>query len=344
MNSKVSIIVPVYNAEKYLEKCLDSIINQTYKNLEILCVNDGSTDNSLSILTKYTKKDKRIIIETIPNSGVSKARNIAISKATGNYIMFVDSDDYVELSMVEKMIQSLEKNKADVVRCNNFLEKENGNIKKIEDYHLKNQSLNSNQIDESIISDIITGKLLTYSCVLLIKKETLMKTNLFYEKLKIYEDRVLYLELFLELNKIYFLNEPLYHYVIHSNSCVNSKKLASSHLYNTIAGWEIIISILKEHQIKTDNLLKQLNTYYLEMIIGYLYGTYKNDSQHFKQVYLDIINHPSIKEMLKDYNPSQYSYFIKKTTKLIKDNQYHLLKLLYLLRKIISSPKILLRR
>lgn len=98
---KFSIIIPVYNVEKYLSKCLDSVIGQTYKNIEIICINDGSTDNSLEILKTYAQKDKRIKIINQTNQGVSIARNNGIDNATGDYILFVDSDDWIELNTCE---------------------------------------------------------------------------------------------------------------------------------------------------------------------------------------------------------------------------------------------------
>lgn len=99
--AKISIIVPVYNTEKFLEKCLNSLINQTLKDIEIICINDGSTDKSLQILEKFANKDKRIQIINQTNSGLSVARNIGIKKAKGEYIGFVDSDDWVDLNFFE---------------------------------------------------------------------------------------------------------------------------------------------------------------------------------------------------------------------------------------------------
>ena len=94
---KISIIVPIYNCEKYLKRCLESIINQTYNNLEIILLNDGSSDNSLKIIKEYKKKDNRIIVIDKKNTGVSDTRNIGIQKASGKYICFCDSDDVLEL-------------------------------------------------------------------------------------------------------------------------------------------------------------------------------------------------------------------------------------------------------
>ena len=100
---KISIIVPVYNAQKYLKKCIDSIINQTYKNIEILLINDGSKDKSLKICKEYEKKDSRIIVIDKQNKGVSNTRNVGIKKSTGDYIVFIDSDDCFELDAIETM-------------------------------------------------------------------------------------------------------------------------------------------------------------------------------------------------------------------------------------------------
>ncbi len=115
---KVSIIVPVYNMEDKISRCLDSLINQTYKNIEIIVVNDGSTDNSLSIIKKYAQKDSRITLINQKNKGISAARNIALKKATGDYITFVDSDDFACLNMIEKLIKGVKG--YDICVCNYY--------------------------------------------------------------------------------------------------------------------------------------------------------------------------------------------------------------------------------
>lgn len=115
INVKVSVIIPVYNTESYLKKCLDSIITQTYANLEIICVDDGSTDHSLDILRLYEKKDSRIKVFTQKNQGVSAARNRALDAATGKYISFVDSDDFLQWNAYEILTMVAEKNELDLI-------------------------------------------------------------------------------------------------------------------------------------------------------------------------------------------------------------------------------------
>lgn len=114
---KVSIIVPIYNVEKYLANCLESLINQTYQDIELICINDGSTDQSPKILEQYAQKDPRIIMINQENKGISCARNTGLEKATGEYITFVDSDDALSTHFVEVMLRLVEDNKADLAEC-----------------------------------------------------------------------------------------------------------------------------------------------------------------------------------------------------------------------------------
>lgn len=114
---KVSIILPVYNSENFLDRCLTALVNQTYKNIEILCINDGSTDNSLQVLEKYASEDERIKIFSHENKGPATSRNVGLDNATGEYIMFCDSDDWYAPQMVEEMLSAIERENVDIVVC-----------------------------------------------------------------------------------------------------------------------------------------------------------------------------------------------------------------------------------
>ena len=117
MEELVSIIVPIFNVDKYLEKCIKSIINQTYRNLEIILINDGSTDNSYQICKKYSEQDSRIVLIDKQNGGSASAKNYGLKIAKGDYISFVDSDDFVELDMIEYMVNTIKKFNTDIVQC-----------------------------------------------------------------------------------------------------------------------------------------------------------------------------------------------------------------------------------
>ena len=113
--SKVSVIVPIYNSEKTINRCVESIINQTYKDIEILLINDGSIDNTLNILNDYANKDKRIVVINKKNEGVSKTKNLGIKKAKSEFIMFVDSDDYIDKEAIKKLVLLQKKDNLDII-------------------------------------------------------------------------------------------------------------------------------------------------------------------------------------------------------------------------------------
>lgn len=125
---KISVIIPVFNSEKHLEKCLNSVINQSYKNIEVIVINDGSTDNSYKIINKIAEEDNRIMIINQKNSGVSSARNSGLDKVTGDYIGFVDSDDYICETMYEQLMTTAIKTEADIVECNFYKVKTSGDL------------------------------------------------------------------------------------------------------------------------------------------------------------------------------------------------------------------------
>ena len=114
---KISVIIPVYNTESYLSRCLDSVLSNTYENLEVICVNDGSTDNSINILDNYKFSDERVIVINQKNSGVSAARNAGLNVATGEYIAFIDSDDWVHTQYFEILLFAMSCNDSDVAAC-----------------------------------------------------------------------------------------------------------------------------------------------------------------------------------------------------------------------------------
>ncbi len=155
----ISVIVPVYNVEEYLPRCLDSIINQTYTNLEILLIDDGATDNSGKICDEYAQKDKRIRVFHKPNGGQASARNLALDNATGEYVAFVDSDDYIEEEMFDKCIPSLVQAKADILIYGYYMDYP---TRSIPSHVLEEEKIiqgGENLLREYLSTDIISGLL-----------------------------------------------------------------------------------------------------------------------------------------------------------------------------------------
>ena len=214
-NPKVSVIVPVYNVEKYLKKCLDSLVNQTLNDIEIIIVNDGSPDNSKKIIKEYKKKYPSIIkVLDQTNQGLSDARNNALSLTTSKYIMYVDSDDYVATDMVEKMYNKIVKDNADVVICGNNVVDEN--------YNLILSTYPSNNNYSNDIEKIIFGNMCAWNKIY--KKSLLVNNNLKFRSKVWYEDLDYSYKVFAKAEKTTFLEENLYNYLLRSNSIMNSQK------------------------------------------------------------------------------------------------------------------------
>ncbi len=206
---KVSVIVPVYNVEKYISKCLDSLVNQTLKDIEIIVVNDGTKDNSQKIIDKYAKKYKNLKSYIKENGGLSSARNYGLKYAKGEYIAFVDSDDYVELDMFEKMYKKAKENNFDIVVCDTVEIFEDG--KKI--YKKSNLHYSDNDIINYIISPPM-------ACSRIYKKYIFDSVK--FEKI-FYEDLNLNPSLVKVAHNIGFLEEGLYYYLQRTGSIMKQQ-------------------------------------------------------------------------------------------------------------------------
>ena len=219
MNKKVSVIVPVYNSEKYLSRSLNSIINQSYKNLEIIVIDDSSTDNSKNMIKKYASKDNRIRpFYSEVNCGVSKARNNGLSTFTGDYVFFIDADDYIEKDCIKTMVDASKKYNSDFVDCFELvIYNKNGKTYKFTEKKLPKNDLVLGNIYDNI--EVLTKS--TYIKGKLIKKE-LLEDIKFDESLKRYEDLVFEHELKIKIKNMVLLNRPLYHYYQVSDSLINT--------------------------------------------------------------------------------------------------------------------------
>ena len=213
---KVSVIVPVYNVEKYLEKCLNSLVNQTFKDYEIIVVNDGSTDSSQKIIDEYKSKYSTIKSFIKENGGISSARNYGLKVATGEYIAFVDSDDYVEMFFLEKMYNKAKETSSDVVICDY--------------YAINDEDKWYSKCHMNMSSDVKIEYLLSPPMVWskLIKKEVMDKV-LFTEGI-FYEDLDICVRLINYVNKVSFIDEPLYNYYVHHAGSAMTQVSFNSHL------------------------------------------------------------------------------------------------------------------
>ena len=203
---KISVIIPVFNSEKYLEKCLDSILNQTITDIEIILIDDGSTDNSLQIIKQYAKKYNNITYKSKKNEGQAIARNLGIEMATGEFICFIDSDDYIENTMLEKLYTLSQKDNSDIVICDYIEEYKNKKILR------KSLYVNSDNLKKRYIL-CVAGP-----CCKIIKTEIFKQNNIKFLENNIYEDLAIIPSLALYTENISYCEESLYYYVIRENS------------------------------------------------------------------------------------------------------------------------------
>lgn len=216
---KYSIIIPVYNSEKFLKKCIESITRQTYKNIEIILINDGSTDNSKNIIETYAKRDTRIRSIDIPNNGVSNARNLGVREANGDYITFVDADDYIDLNTVEKVDSIIEEFSPDVVKYNYITEL--GNIRKKYNFSIRTSKLiKKESYDKDVYPFLFSSYDMTNVWNAFIKSE-IAKQYLFDRNLKYGEDSKYMFEILKESDSLYIIEDNLYHYVQNIQSVMN---------------------------------------------------------------------------------------------------------------------------
>lgn len=220
----VSVIVPIYNMAEKLDRCIQSIVDQTYSNLEIILVDDGSTDNSKELCRKWYSNDKRIrLSDEKVNKGQAAARNIGLLMSSGQYIMFVDSDDFIEINTVEIALKSLRKNNSDIC-IYNFWNYDEGSKEKKRAYHYKN---NGNSFLENMLFEFYPCSV----CCRLIKRSVMISADdsITFPEGRRYEDTIVCFKQGLRSDNITVINTPLYYYVHNNNSTTSKPKLQDIH-------------------------------------------------------------------------------------------------------------------
>lgn len=283
----ISIVVPIYNAEKYLDKCINSMINQTKKELEFILVNDGSTDSSEKIIKNY--KDKRIKYFKNKNQGIGKTRNFGIEKTTGKYLMFLDSDDYLDITACEKLYNKAEKEKLDLVVFD-FYRVEKDGLKEVLIDNFKNSSLKNNP---ELLLTINLGP-----CNKLFKREIITDNNSkFIENLK-YEDTTFVCETINNAKTIGKLNESLHYYVIHNNS---ETTVRDERIFDIIKIVDIVRNYFKEKKYMKEVVDKLT----ISILTNY---TIQQRNQADKKIGMKFIDEAFayIKKEVPDYKDNKY--------------------------------------
>lgn len=220
---KVSVLIPCYNTEEYLSRCLDSVISQTYKNLEIVLLDDGSTDNSLNIMKEYQAKDDRITIISRENRGIATSRNELIEKSTGEYASFVDSDDYISNDYISSMMEAIEKSNSDIALCG---------VKKVYD-NTTNERITTETIHvsdriETLKAMISVRDYYDYPVAKLYNRKCIQ--NVRFPDGRIYEDTATLFKIYNNIDRAVILDKECYFYLIGREGSITTKKYTKKNL------------------------------------------------------------------------------------------------------------------
>lgn len=306
-NIKISVIIPVYNVQNYISECIESLINQTFKDIEIILINDGSTDRTGEICRKYSENDNRILLIDKKNEGVSIARNIGLSMAKGEYIAFVDSDDFIDDNMLEIMYDKAIETKADIIRCNARIlrgSSKNNILKETEVYSKLLDKVDF--IEEIVKKDIVIGNNAMVVWGNLYKKDVIKLNKLKFKQICL-EDYLFNMQYFKHVERYCLISNRLYNYRVLNNSL---SRTFNVNIFNDL------LFVENERQIffKELNILDKENEIlaskwflkYIENII-YIINLYKNKlsrNEKYEYIYNIVTNHIVKKNIskLKDKN------------------------------------------
>ncbi len=343
MSELVSVIIPVYNVEKFLRRCLDSVCNQTYENIEIIIINDGSPDNSQLIIDEYAKKDKRIVPIKQENGGLSEARNSGMNVAKGKYIMFVDSDDYIEYNCVQLLLDNVHMTQADIVIANKKILSQDGEI-----YHgvdLENKVLNENQMLTSALKfDYFLDRGYGISAWAKLYNHNFIKNiGIKFEKNNeiFAEDMLFNLKCYTYNPKVALINEKVYIY------CNNEDSITKTYKPNIAKRMLALVENFYSHLLELNKLEKHqdlLNLMSYNAMSVSCANAYRYSEKKYQNVKKEIeylMQSDLIEQMIMDFakgkyisdiNKKSWGLFARLYTLMLKKNLIHLAVLLQLLR------------
>ena len=281
--TEFSIIIPVYNTEKYLKECLESILSQSYTNFEIICVNDCSNDNSLSILKEYANLDSRIkIINNETQRGAGVSRNIAIDEAKGKYIVFVDSDDYIDKNLLLLCDKKIKEDTEVVIFGAKTLNEKTGRLR-CGQYSCK-----------KFQNKFLENKLFSYhtiSCNKIYKKEFLLKNGIKFNSTKTGEDQIVFIKTMLFAKNVEILKHDLYTYRKNRQNALTNTKIKND--LSPLKNFHTIFNFLKMHNFKS-SLVNKIQTKYLLKAISW----YRKTDISMKETYFKRLS--EVFEILKN--------------------------------------------
>lgn len=319
MEPKVSIVVPIYNAENYIHECIDSILDSTLKEIEIIIINDGSKDSSGKIIDEYAKKDSRIKVIHQKNSGPATARNKGIKVAKGKYVGFVDSDDTIESNMYEVLFNLANSKSIEMAMCN-YKEVNIVNNKFFDVKHniKQNVKLNKNDIRNNIVNTFTSN--INYGffsmCNKIYLREWLIKSRIKIDEKRVHgEDWLFNINVFLSLDSFICTDKTLYNY-IHINSGSLMVKYRENQFDLFLDGRLKVLELIPNDLIDFDNF----NRNFVMEFSAYILNTYKNikDKDKRQRLLNNVINNNEVLKASKEANG--LPIYFKTTTFFIKNN------------------------
>lgn len=279
---EISVVVPVYNVENYLRQSLDSLANQTFKDFEVICVNDGSTDSSLSILEEYANNDERFKIISQENKGLSGARNTGMNYINGSYLLFLDSDDWLEKNALELLYNQVSILNSEMIMFPYRYFNEDTNEYEENDFtklNMFDSSVDNKNFNYKNISDIVFR--IPHESIKLYKVETLKKLAIKFPEGLNYEDAYFFYKIFFKLNKVSIIRTPIYNYRIRTGSICTTGAEKSFDIF------KILTCI--ENFLKEDHIYEKLRDEFILFIVINLKFVYLRLDESFRDKYLEKI-------------------------------------------------------
>lgn len=300
MPPKVSVIIPIYNAEKFLRECLDSVTNQTLKDIEIVCVDDGSTDTTINILNEYSEKDKRIRVLIQENKGAGAARNLGLKNATGEYLSFLDSDDFFELDMLENFYQKAKEENSDIVVCN--FDYFNNNSKEI----IKNNEdvipimENVSIFDRTVLKDETLKWFKEFVCNKFFKKHFILSNDLEFQEIKRANDLFFAKSSIILANRISVIDKDFIHYRVGLNTNLSTTNFTTPLEFTKaliqLKNFLIEKKLYEELKLSFQNYCEGLCEYTLRTLKAYPIQYYKLKKYIFNELVYELnLNKKNIK-------------------------------------------------
>ena len=282
---QISIIMPVYNTDKYLRRTLDALLNQTFGDIEIIAIDDGSTDDSLKILNEYAERDSRVVVITQKNSGPATARNKGLDAATGKYLMFCDSDDWYEPNMCQVMFDTIEKQKTDLVTCHNKWGFEE-NLPNSDKGRSTDKHFNNNWYGRHRITNKTIGAINSTVWNKIFKRDIIEHYAIRFPDCFNNEDLTFVFMYMLVINSVYFIQQPLYNYFVRQNSLVS--KVINNNPTNKFDGFcatQHMLTFAKTNQLSVSH--KKHIIYFFLILLSNINPTLSSEQSNQFIQYID---------------------------------------------------------